>query len=590
VKPVSYPLCRFGCQLLVLIVTLGASTVALAQDKAPVGVVIEGIDGPLLTNVKAYLDILKPAAQRPLSTTEVRRLYSQARLQIRQALQPFGYYSPTIKSDLQRSSGQWHARFHVDPGPPTHLRNVLIRVAGPGREDNAIKAALSEIHLAPGQQLDQTAYERAKSSLSEAAYGAGYLQAKYRTHKLRVTPAKAIADIDLELETGPRFYFGKVDIHQSILSPDFIARFVPFQPGEPFDTDKLLALQQALRDSNYFSTIEVHADKDKAGKNHRVPITVDTKPTKPQKYTFSAGFGTDTGPRVGAGIEFRHLNRHGHQFRINGQASRVKNTLAAQYKVPVENVGSDFVDLTGNVIQEHYGDVYSHSYAEGASLNDGWLSGRRHLYFKHRREIYHFGDQPSRRSELLIPGIAWSRKVADNPQNTTRGYSLELDVHGASDAAISDTSFLQGSINLRTVYPLATRTRLLLHATYAATKSANFDNLPPSERFFTGGARTVRGYAYQSLGPKDSAGNVVGGRYMEVGSVEVDRLLWGNFGMAAFFDAGNVADRMFFGLKRGVGLGVRYRTPVGMIRLDFAHPLDNPRGGLTIHVSIGPDL
>ena len=557
---------------------------------APVNVEISGIEDPLLANVRAFLDILKPQAQGKVSPIEVHRLFRSAPEQIRRALQPFGYYQPRIHSNLERQDDSWLARFQIDKGPATHLSKVHIEVVGPGKDNPQVTTALNEIRIKAGQQLNQSAYKVAKDALANATYAAGYLDNHYTSHTLRVEPARASAQIDLVLDTGPRYYFGQVDIQQDILNPDFVQRFVHIRPGEPFNTDQLLNLQLALRDSSYFETVEVHAEKKNAGPDHHIPVTIRTSPTKPQKYTLSLGYGTDTGPRVGAGVLFRHINKLGHQLNLETQVSAIKTSLTSQYKIPIEDISRDYAAFTGTIQQQTYGDVHSRSYSAGISINDGWLDGRRRLYFKHVYEIYSFGSQPSLRSDLSIPGISWSRKVADDPLITTRGISLEVDTHGASDLVYSDTSFIQGSVDVRAVYPLATGTRLLLHTQYGATGSTNFRDLPPSQRFFTGGARSVRGYGYQELAPRDSHGNVVGGRYLDVGSVEVDKLVYGNFGLAAFFDAGNADNQVIPRPKRGVGIGFRYRSPVGMVRVDFAHPLDDPNSNFAFHVSIGPDL
>ena len=111
-----------------------------------------------------------------------------------------------------------------------------------------------------------------------------------------------------------------------------------------------------------------------------------------------------------------------------------------------------------------------------------------------------------------------------------------------------------------------------------------------TERFFAGGDQSVRGYAYQRLGPTDDSGEVVGGRYLSVVSAEVDYLFIGNFGAAVFVDTGNADDNFPPDLHTGAGIGFRWRSPVGMLRIDFAHPFTDSDDKFRIHVSIGPTL
>jgi translocation and assembly module TamA len=119
----------------------------------------------------------------------------------------------------------------------------------------------------------------------------------------------------------------------------------------------------------------------------------------------------------------------------------------------------------------------------------------------------------------------------------------------------------------------------------------NFDDLPPSQRYFTGGDTSVRGYAYQALGPKDSVGNVIGGRYLAVASLEYEHPLKKNWSAAAFVDTGNAFSKSFDeDLKTGVGVGVRWQSPIGPVRIDIAHPLDDRDTRFRVHLRLGPDL
>jgi translocation and assembly module TamA len=141
----------------------------------------------------------------------------------------------------------------------------------------------------------------------------------------------------------------------------------------------------------------------------------------------------------------------------------------------------------------------------------------------------------------------------------------------------------------RWVYAIAENARVLLHGEFGAMDTSSFDTLPPSQRFFTGGDRSVRGYGYQEIGTRNADGAVVGGEYLLLGSAELEYLFYKNYGAALFIDAGD-AFRDSPELKTGAGIGFRWRSPIGMVRLDVAHPFDDPDDDFRIHISIGPDL
>ena len=140
------------------------------------------------------------------------------------------------------------------------------------------------------------------------------------------------------------------------------------------------------------------------------------------------------------------------------------------------------------------------------------------------------------------------------------------------------------------MFPLGKRGRLLLRSRLGAMSVEDFTRLPTTERFFAGGDQSVRGYDYQKLAPEDDSGDVVGGQYLAVGSIELDYLFVGNFGAAVFVDSGNAADEFLPSLKTGAGIGFRWRSPVGMLRIDIAHPFDDPDDNYRLHITIGPTL
>lgn len=563
-----------------------------------VDVQVEGLETELEENVRAFLSIVERSEPQdeedeeaaPLNEAAIRRLHRRAPEEIRKALQPFGYYSPAIETNLEGGDGSWRATYAVDPGAPTRLAQVEIRVEGEARDLPDVKSLLADADIEPGDVLSHPAYERVKNGLLEAVYSAGYLDAAWRRSEMLVEPDRRRARIFLVLESGRRYYFGDIRIEQDILNQDFVERYNDIEPGEPFDTDRLIDLQLDLSSSDYFSAVDVQAHRDEAA-DFRVPVTIRTEPRKPQHYTFGVGYGTDTGARVSFGTEFRRINRRGHQFRLDVQLSEIRNAFTAQYHVPIENVVTDRMTYFSSLQQVEIGDADSDLFSVGATREENWRGLRRRLYLRFDRENYMFGGQPGDSASLLYPGINITWQRADDPLFPRRGLSVSFDLHGSVENPLSETTFVQSTLGARAVLPLGERGRLLLRGEAGATRAANFfRSLPPSQRFFTGGDRTVRGYGYQELSPQDDAGNDVGGQYMAAGSVEVDYLVKGNFGLAAFFDSGNAASTPDADLLNSVGLGLRYRSPVGMIRLDVAHPLDDPDTDFRIHISLGPDL
>jgi translocation and assembly module TamA len=568
----------------------------------PLEVEIVGVEDQLLENVRLFLsladmegrEVLASSAEATdkdsaISEFELQRLHRRAITEIRDALSPFGHYRPTIDADLSQDTDRWLARYQIDPGPPTLLADITISIVGEGRDTPVLQQALSSIELERGEPFVHSRFEAAKSTLYDAAYQAGYLSAEWAAREVRVHPDRERADVELVLDTGPRFYFGDVTFEQNILNQELLHRFVRFKPGDPYDTQRLLDLQLVLSDSQYFGRVEVNPRRELVGDDRRIPVTVTTIPDAPQQYTTGVGFATDTGPRLTFGAILRRINRAGHRVRADLRLSSIENAIAARYEIPIENVATDTLAFAATAQQQTIGDAETDQFLLGVSRNDGWLGFRRQLSLNLQRENFQFGEGAQRRADLLIPGVTLSRKRTDDIQYPRRGYNLTVDLRGAAEGLLSDATFVRLDADARWVHAISETARVLLHGGVGAIDTSSFDTLPPSQRFFTGGDRSVRGYGYQEIGMRNADGAVVGGEYLVLGSAELEYLFYKDYGAAVFVDAGDAFSDSPE-LKTGAGIGFRWRSPIGMVRLDVAHPFDDPDDNFRIHISIGPDL
>lgn len=567
-----------------------AATSCLPLWAAPIEVEVEGLPGELRENVELRLGIRLAAQRKDLDQGLVETLHRRAEQDIQGALQPFGYYRPVVEGRLEGQAPRWRAHYRVDSGPRTTVRSVDLQITGEGVEDLAGERRRILRRLDIGGPLEHARYEQAKALLASGAYGAGYLDARYTRSELRVFQDEDVADIVLHFDTGPRYYFGEVRVEQqesnSRLRDDLVERYVGILPGEPYDPQLLLDTQFALGDLGYFESIEPLPQREEAGEDRRVPIVFRTTPRPPRRYGVGVGYGTDTGARVSGTAEFRRLNESGHKVLLDTRLSEVKNTARGEYRIPQGRKPGEQVALAGELTQERYEAGDSLKYGVELSLSRTPGKWQRKLYLALLHEESELGEE-RQTSDLLTPGISFNRSELDDPIYAREGWSVFADLHGAQKGALSNTSFLQFRTVLRGVYPIERRTtRLLGRIEYGGSLVDDFDELPASQRFFAGGDQSVRGYKYQSLGPTDSEGNVIGGRYVASASLELERRIVGNWGAAVFYDIGGASDDPDPDLYSGVGVGLRYRAPVGSIQVDVAHPLDDPEGGVRLHLGV----
>lgn len=555
----------------------------------PAEVAITGISGELLENARALVSLRRYEATE-LSPGRARRLHARAPAEIARALQPFGYYQPQIDSSLRLEDGVWRARYHVEPGEPVRVARVSLELAGDGEDDPELRALVRDFPLSEGDRADQRLYERGRDSLRRRAVDRGYLDARYRHQRIIVEPGTLEAAIELQLETGPRYRFGEVRMDQDILRPEFLQRFVPFERGDPYSSRGLLDLQYALDDSGYFSRVEIEPRRDQA-EDLAVPVDVQLEPRARNRYMIGPGFGTDTGPRLRAGWENRRLNRRGHRAGVDIMVSPVINSLSARYVVPIANPATDNVTYRARVQREKIEDRDSRIQNVGVTQNRLFGRWQRALRLDFERERFEVGGDPERESDLLIPGAGLVYIRATDPVYPDRGLRWEAHLKGAHRDVVSDLSFAQLRTELRLIYRLHPRGRLLLRGEAGGSSVEEFAELPLSQRFFAGGDHSVRGFRYESLGPEDGDGDVVGGRHLVTASMEYEYRFARNWAAAVFHDQGNAFDKWDdFVLRETAGAGIRWLTPVGPLRLDVARPIDVGGGNYRLHLTLGGDL
>ncbi|MEW8027887.1 MAG: autotransporter assembly complex family protein [Candidatus Thiodiazotropha sp.] len=549
---------------------------------------VDGLEAKLKENVLAYLSVERERQRESLNVSRLRLLHDKAEAEIKAALRPFGFFRPVVTGSMVGSEQGFTLSYHVEPGPPVKLRDVDFRLVGDGADDPQLAKTFP---MTVGEVLDQTRYEQAKQRMLAEIIESGYLDARYIQHQLRVDLQTYAASVRLHLDTGMRLRFGEVNMHQDVMNPEFLARFVPFNAGDPFSQERLLKLQGDLIDTEYFKQVEVITRRDQR-EGDRVPIDINLKPNKRNRYRIGLGYSTDMGPRLTLDWKNRRRGRNGHRMRSELQISEPLSTLSTEYIVPLQRPTVDFVSFGASL--EHFnsdtnrGNRVLLSATHSVSLNRGW---RRSLGLEYSYEDFEVGEQEDS-SRLLVPSIAWLRVKSDGKAYIQRGKRLELRLEGASESLLSTTDFFQLFTSAKFIRGFGEGDwRVLNRLELGATWADELTDLPPSKRFFAGGDNTVRGFGYQDLGPRDQNDEVIGGRYFAVGSVELERRVSGKWSGALFVDVGNAFDPDYdSNTAYGLGFGARWRSPVGPVRIDIAHGRVDDDRQWRLHIVVGPEL
>jgi len=574
-------------QLLLALLACLYSTALIAQ--LDVNVMISGIDKPLEDNVRLFLSIEQQRDNTLVSEGRLRRLHQKAAQEITEALQPFGYYRPVIETELSHpAADQWQAHYHIDPGPVLPVGEFQLVISGAMNNDPEFQALLQELPLHKGEAFSHLAYENIKTSLARLASERGYFDARFVEHRVEIDLATYEARVQLHYEGGARYRFGEVLLRQDALDDELLRRYIPFEKGSPYTLYELIDLQQALNDSDYFQSVEVSPAQPQPN-SHDIPVSVVLTPRQRHRFTFGLGYGTDTGARTKFGWQMPRLNTRGHRFDTETRISELGYSLGAHYRVPVLNPRTDQMIYSAGVVNETTDTSESTVRTIGASLNRNHNGWREAISLNYQQEDYIVADTRGD-STLLLPGVNWRRVWGRDLINVLDGVRLDIGLRGASTKLLSDTDFIQLQGGIKAITPLGQANRLITRGSLGSTWTQSFEQLPSSVRFFAGGAQSVRGYAYQSLGPVDDAGQVIGARHLMTGSVELEHSLNGKWGIALFYDGGNAIDNLAEKLERGAGAGLRWKSPVGPVRIDLASAASQPGRPWRLHINIGPDL
>ena len=557
-------------------------------------VTISGVDAKIRNNILAYLRLDEETCDSP--DWRVRRLFSDAETEIRQALEVVGYYNAGITKTLEEKTLEmggtcWLANFIIMPGQPVVLRNVSLKIDTGGAQDSELENVLQQCALNPGDILQHANYEACRRRITRTAANRGYFAARFTERRIDVYPDEYAADITLHFITGPRYVFGATTFDQDVLDRDLIQRFVIFRPGEPYDAERVRRMQRYLVSSAYFDQVLLSRNtRDEP--YFDVPIHLELSPGKKYQYNAGIGFATDVGPKLRFGVLNRRFNSKGHQVEFETNISRVISDAGVTYRIPLSKPKDWFTIDTG-IKYEDNDSFESKLFTTGVQriqeLDNHWI---RTLFLNLRLEEYFTSEIDKGRSKLLTPGIGYAFVEEDFPPRPLEGHRSSVMMRGAVEGLISDTSFLQLHGNTKWVFSLWPGGRLLPRAEAGFTAIDELDSLPATVRFFAGGDTSVRGYAYDSLGPTDPFGNVVGGENLLVGSIELDQQIAEDWSLATFIDSGNAYDELKnFNTATGVGVGIRWFSPLGPIRFDVAIPLqkDAP-DDYRIHITLGPDL
>lgn len=513
----------------------------------------------------------------------------QLPLLVNNTLEPYGYFHSQTTSTLEQNGDKYLLTVNVCAGEAITISSLVLQVSGPGAEVPELQQAVKSFPLHQGAILRQDIYEQGKAALLQDATELGFLDADFIAHQLLVYRAQHRAEIILHLETGKRYHFGTTTFSGNSNYPDrFLARYLSYHQGDIYSPQQLGQTQINLVNADLFKSVRIAADKA-AATGIELPVNIELQSSPRHRLRPGIGYGTDTGARIS--LRYRDLNlfQLGHELKGDLLLAEKKQSLVATYIIPDINRLDSQTQLRVGFDQEDSDSCFSQKLFTEGEYQRAFGGNLMATIFLLLSDEYAEIAAEKDRSRMLLPGARLQWRYIDDPITPSYGWQGNIEIKGAHSAVLSDTSLVQLTALSTTLLPLAPNFSVLVRLHGGTTWHDDpLTEMPASLRFFAGGDRSVRGYAYQSLGPKDAKGDVVGGKHLLVANVELERKFTAEWGTAIFYDVGNAFDSFAnYELEQGTGIGVRRYTQIGPIRLDLAQQIGTSKPRWRIHLSMG---
>lgn len=545
---------------------------------------IKGLSGALENNVEARLSVMDESR---IANTPYFRRYLESEIQ--KALRALGYYAPTFTYQVIDSSNTLVVM--VDAGRPVLIEAININLSGEGQKDNDFITLLGNTPKI-GSVLHHGEYDSFKNSLKSLALRKGFFDADMTRNQLAVADTIHQGFWFIDFDTGQRYRFGEITFDKSQISESYLRNIIPFEAGDEYLADDLSLFSRRLSSTGWFNSVSVIPLFSDVDQEKSLPLRVITSPRRKNSMGVGLGFSTDNGLRGRLTWTKPWINDRGHSFQSSLLLSSPESEITASYKIPLlESPLEYYYTIQGGYKKVDNNDTDSESYTFGVIRNwdmfEGW---QRSIGLNVMYDSFTQADDDYN-TFLFYPSVSFSRVRSEGRLFTLWGDSQRYSLEAAAEDLASDINFIRFQIQQTWIRTYFDYHRFVVRGHFGLIQASNFDRVPPSFRFFAGGDRSIRGYSYQSISPKDSSGKLKGGSRLMTGSIEYQYNLTGDWWSALFIDSGQVIDKLD---KRdfhtGAGFGIRWVSPVGAVKLDLASPVGRHSRSVHLYIGLGTEL
>ncbi len=501
-----------------------------------------------------------------------------------------GFYHTEITTDIAEQLDAVQITLHIQEGPRIRISHLEVSVVAAPQVQAALRDFVKHGPLAKGECFTEKGFDALKKEIVGYLMDRGYPKARVEGEVL-IDPEENTAAVYVQVWPGPFARFGPIRVQGQQATPEaLIRRALRVHTGEPFSLAKIIATQERLYEMDLFRSVNVTPEEVPAEQTD-IPVVVGVTERKPRSLKLGAGYGSWDQFRARAVLRYRNLGGGGRVLELGAKYSRLDTRLEGSFLNPMLFGSQVDLVVNGGFLRRFYPSFSDRAFYSRALLEKE-IAERTKVYVGHGLEfarpfgITDLALQILRETEsgklytvnMLLWGL--TRDTVDNPADPQKGGQFYLLGEYAPDVISPQAQFVQSTVEVRRYQNLGAKNVVL-------AGRVKFGLIPPIQgteqvpifrRFFAGGPGSMRAYRLYYLGPRDPAGNPLGGESLFLTNLELRFPLYGEFRGVTFVDAGNVFYKLkntdLGQIKYGAGFGLRYQTPIGPIGLELAWPLN----------------
>lgn len=558
----------------------------ISQKATTVITKVTGINiAQIKDNVSIYINEINP--EEADGSERYQDLVRQA---IYKGIRVFGYYDYQVEFTLEpaKNNNNPILTAQVKLGKPTLIEQVDVHIQGAANNDPEFQQLLS-ILPKKGDILNHEVYTDYKSTLQKLAVQRGYFDADFTVHRLEVMPSTYQAWWRLLFESGERYRYGEIRFQNSQIRADYLQNILSIKTGQEYLLNDVLKVNNDYSSSGWFQSALMKPTLNQQTKT--IDFDILFQPKKKNAMEVGIGYSSDVGPRLQLGWRKPWINSRGHSFSSNFYISSPKQTVEMQYKMPLlANPLYEYYQFSLGLENEKDSKIDTKSTASTLGALRYWEYPSGWQYSVGLRSRYDKFTQAglSTKTLLVYPTASISHKYMEGGAFPTWAHSLNLNIDLGRKIWASDVDFISLRVSTAVIKTLFDNHRIVSRLDLGWLKTKQLEQMPPAMRFFAGGDRSVRGYGYKKISPKDNNGQLIGASRLATASFEYQYQVYSNWWLATFYDFGLAANSYKpTELRHGTGIGVRWASPIGAIKFDLATPIRDKDNSKNIQFYIG---